>query len=71
MQVNVDSFPAGQTSRGTLFYRSSSPISIVKSVRFFVINRSEQNTRELLSIADRRVAELTEEIMMLAKQVEK
>ncbi|XP_068681425.1 girdin-like isoform X2 [Montipora foliosa] len=30
--------------------------------------RSEQNTLEMLSIADRRVAELTEEIMMLAKQ---
>jgi len=36
---------------------------------FALLCRSGQNTVELLAIADRRVAELNEEIRMLEKQV--
>ena len=54
----------GKSGRKQLLYR----------LRFFDVAsfcRSGQNTVELLAIADRRVAELNEEIRMLEKQVAK
>ena len=50
----------------------ASHICCIKINAFFALFcRSGQNTVELLAIADRRVAELNEEIRMLEKQVSK